>query len=305
MVEKPTVSVVIPTLNRETVLTNAVMELLGASSEHMEELIVIDQSDVENRLLPKLKDSRLIYRRADFKNLPRARNVGTRLARGDLILFLDDDDCSLTDIVDAHAQAHLRLGADVVTGPVLRPGEKLVLLSSLSTAEMEELPLGRRQIMNLNAEYAPIFAPGCNSSYRKTLLNDLGGFDENFIGSAVGEDSEMSHRALIAGCRIVYDPKAAIVHLDAQSGGCCNELDWATRAETRILNSHYFHHKIGAKSLALPGLWQIICYEVLNREALRSNSIGTTVRRIAKLVRACWKARSRTSTLLGQSVRQP
>lgn len=303
MAQKPTVSVVIPSLNRKEVLTNTVTELLKASSDHMEEVIVVDQSDAENEFLSTLGDSRLIYNRAKFQNLPQARNVGWALARGDIVLFLDDDVADLATIVDAHARAHLRTKADVVTGPIVRPREKLISLSSLSSADRQELPFGRKQIMNLDAEYIPIFAPGGNSSYLRSLLKKLGGFDENFIGSAVGEDSEMSHRAISMGARIIYDPTAMVVHLDAQSGGCVNETDWTRRAEAKILNSHYFHHKIGAKSLVVRGLCQIIYYEVLNPESLRSNSIGTIARRLAKLTWVCWKARSRTTALLQRSVR--
>jgi GT2 family glycosyltransferase len=298
MVEKPAVSVVIPSLNREAALTRAVTELLNTRSNHMVDLIVVDQSDDENVSLARLDDPRLIYSRADFKNLPKARNVGRTLARGDVILFLDDDDSDLANIVDAHARAHLRTGADVVTGPVLVPGEKLIPVTSLTIEEVADLPLGKKQIMNLDAEYVPIFAPGCNSSYRKSLFDEVGGFDENFIGSAIGEDSEMSHRVLIAGGRIFYDPKAAIVHLHVQVGGCYDESDWLRQTETKILNSHYFHHKIGRQSLALPALFRIICAQVVNREALRSNSIRTTVRRVIKLIRACLKARIRTAELL-------
>jgi GT2 family glycosyltransferase len=305
MAEKPTVSIVIPSLNRETLLTNAVTELLASSSRHMEELIVVDQSDVGNASLANLEDPRFLYLRANFKSLPKARNFGTKLARGDVILFLDDDVVDLANIVDAHAQAHFRTGAHLVTGPVLWPGENLVPVTSLSKREIADLPFGKRQIANLNAEYVPMFAPGCNASYRKALLDEIDGFDENFLGSAVGEDAEMSHRVVAAGRRIIYDPRAALVHLSAQAGGCRDEMDWARRAEITILNAHYFYYKVGAKSLLASNLFRIICVLALSREGLGSNSIGTIVRRAAKLLQACWKARFRTAELLRVSNAQP
>lgn len=303
MVKKPRISVVIPTLNREAMLNSAVAELLNAPSEHMEELIVVDQSDLANEMMATLADPRLIYRRVDFKNLPKARNFGTAFAQGDVILFLDDDVCNLMSIVDAHARAHLRTGADLVTGPMLTSDAKLISVTSLCADQVKDLPRGKRLIANLDAEYVPLFAPGVNASYRKSLLDRLGGFDENFLGSAVGEDAEMSHRVRLAGGRIIYDPKAALVHLSAPAGGCRDEIDLIRRAEAGIFNAHYFWHKIGGKSqtaryMAARYMLGVMRASVLNAEALRSNSLRTTAIRVAKLMRACRKARRRTAELL-------
>lgn len=302
MVEKPSVSVVVPSLNRETVLISTVMELLDAPSQHMRELIVIDQSDAANKKLARLTDPRLVYRHVDFKGQSRARNFGTALAGGDVVLFLDDDVCELKGIVDAHARAHLRTGAGLVTGPILAPGQRLISADAISAEARADLPRRRRHIANLDAEYAPAHAPSCNASFRRSLLAALGGFDENFLGGPVAvEDAEISHRVMLAGGRIVYDPKAALVHLAVRAGGTRDETDLLRRAEVGIFNAHYFCHKIGNKSLAPRWMLGVFRAQALNREALRSRSMATTMRLVARLLQACVKARFRTAELLRQS----
>lgn len=60
------------------------------------------------------------------------------------------------------------------------------------------------------------WAVGCNMSFRRKLIEDLAGFDENFIGPA-GDDAEFSH--LRKRGAIQYSPAAHLVHLKASGGG--------------------------------------------------------------------------------------
>src|SRR5262249_38876600 len=148
-----------------------------------------------------------------------------------------------------HARAHARTGADVITGPVLARGERMRPLGALSCLERQQIRSGKATLLNIDAQYHPCFAPGCNASYRRKLLRELGGFDENFVGSAVGEDAEMCHRVKLSGGTITYDPAASIVHLQVATGGCRDEADELRRAITNVSNAHYFLHKIGRSDL--------------------------------------------------------
>ncbi|MGH6875996.1 MAG: glycosyltransferase family 2 protein [Rhizomicrobium sp.] len=305
MAEKPSVAVVIPSLNRESVVTDTVMELLDAPSRHMAELIVVDQSESENRRLATLADPRLVYRHVGFKNQSQARNYGTAMSRADVVLFLDDDVRGLADIVDAHARAHLRTDADLVTGPILSGDDKLIPAASLSAEQRAHLMSGKIYIANLGAEYVPAHAPSCNASFRRSLLVELGGFDEHFLSGPVAvEDAEITHRVRTAAGRIIFDPKAALVHLAARTGGTRDEADLLQRAEMGILNAHYFCHKIGGKSLATQWMLGVFRTQALNREALRSHSVATTIRLVGRLLRASMRARGRTARLLNASRQQ-
>src|SRR5262249_722109 len=238
------ISVVIPTLNRESNLLTTVRALLDVSSPNFLELIVVDQSNQPSNLV-NCKDKRLIYMHVMVKNVSKARNCGASLARGNVVLFLDDDVASVACIVEAHAATYLRTDACCVTGPILTLTDSLVSIDTLDAEQRAKLNKGELFISNLDAEYIPLFAPSGNASYKRDFLISIGGFDENFIGAlVVGEDAEISYRVKAHGGKIIYSPAASLVHLQAPEGGCRDEAYELRADETSVLNAHYFAHKI-------------------------------------------------------------
>src|SRR5262249_49974462 len=55
-----------------------------------------------------------------------------------------------------------------------------------------------------------LWPDGCAAMYRKRMLDEIGGFDEDFF--AYGDDAELGLRARIAGWRCVYVPGAVVRH---------------------------------------------------------------------------------------------
>jgi GT2 family glycosyltransferase len=262
------------------------------------ELIIVDQSDKVSSALATHADRRIVYRQVPFKNLPKARNYGVTLACGDVVLFLDDDVEAVSGVVDAHVLAHVRTGADVVTGPVLARGERMISLAQISPSMQEKMRAGEALVPNIDVQFSPLFAPGCNASYRKEILQRVGGFDENFIGSAVGEDEEMCYRVKADGGRIIYDPAASIVHLHVPMGGCRDEADELKADETIVFNAHYFAHKTGRPDFMRKWFLGILRTRVLNRRTLKSSPLSVLARRTYGLLEAWWRARARTRNLL-------
>lgn len=294
----PSVSVVIPTLNRERLLGDAIAELLSAPSHHLLEVIVVDQSDAANERLSTIDDPRLRYFRADFKNLPKARNVGTSQSRGDVILFLDDDVRDLSNIVDAHAEAHLTGISSIITGPILSPGQKLRLVSELSTAELDLLPTGTAMIYDADASFVPDQLIGANMSFRRSVLHQIGGFDENFIGNAIGEDCDVSHRAKAIGFPPRYVPSAGLTHIQEPSGGTRSEDDLAKRMELGLLNGHYFHTKINRRDRLWGIDWRALRTYALNRQLLQRRRFDLMAYRTGRFAVAVIRAELRARRLL-------
>lgn len=57
----------------------------------------------------------------------------------------------------------------------------------------------------------PVLWPdGCAAMYRRAMLNEIGGFDEDFF--AYGDDAELGLRARIAGWECLYTPHAVVRH---------------------------------------------------------------------------------------------
>lgn len=55
-----------------------------------------------------------------------------------------------------------------------------------------------------------LWPDGCAAMYRKSMLREIGGFDEDFF--AYGDDAELGLRARIAGWHCIYTPRAVVRH---------------------------------------------------------------------------------------------
>lgn len=55
-----------------------------------------------------------------------------------------------------------------------------------------------------------LWPDGCAAMYRRTMLTEIGGFDEDLF--AYADDAELGMRARIAGWKCIYAPKAVVLH---------------------------------------------------------------------------------------------
>lgn len=88
------ISVIIPTRNRKEFLCEAVASVLAQSFAEWELIVVDDASeDGTGPWLQSLSDSRIrVLRLESHRDRSAARNAGLAAARGEYVLFLDDDD---------------------------------------------------------------------------------------------------------------------------------------------------------------------------------------------------------------------
>lgn len=94
----PTVSVIIPTYNRASLLGEAIASVLAQTFSDFEVIIVDDGStDNTERIICEFIDSRILYVKQDNNGRSYARNVALARARGRYIAFLDSDDLYLPE----------------------------------------------------------------------------------------------------------------------------------------------------------------------------------------------------------------
>ncbi len=169
------VSVVIPTCGRPELLARCLAALkrqtLGA--EHFE-VIVVD--DGPTRHGPAV-----------------ARNLGWRKARAPIVAFTDDDTEPAREWLEQGLAAFAD-DVDAVTGRVRMP-----LPAVPTDYERDAGGLERGEFVTANC------------FVRRSVLEELGGFDENFR-IAWREDSDLQFRLLQAGFRIRHAPGAQVVH---------------------------------------------------------------------------------------------
>lgn len=160
--------------------------------------------------------------RAPIPGLSRARNVGIEAARGEIIVFTDDD-----AIVDKHWVQQILEGFEdsnvyCVTGrttaydlskEVYRLFEELV--------SFDKGPVGRRWSLD-SSDTPPLYplpagslGAGNNMAFRTRAFDELGGFAEELGAGRPtrgGEDLDMFRRIILAGHDLVYRPEAAVKH---------------------------------------------------------------------------------------------
>jgi glycosyltransferase involved in cell wall biosynthesis len=93
VVNRPLVSIVLPTYNRATVLPNAIRSVLNQTYRNFE-LIIVDDNSPDNtpEIVKSFDDARIRYvRNHPNHKLPRALNKGFSLASGEYLTWTSDD----------------------------------------------------------------------------------------------------------------------------------------------------------------------------------------------------------------------
>lgn len=91
MTPKPLISVIVPTFNRPELLKRALDSIDKQMYAYHEAIVVNDGGEDVGRIVAKFKKARYISL-SQNQGLPAARNAGLRVAQGEWIAYLDDDD---------------------------------------------------------------------------------------------------------------------------------------------------------------------------------------------------------------------
>ena len=191
----PKISVIGPTCNRPDVLANCLHRLAPGRQTLYAldyEVLVSDAgADFSARTMCE-RFPLVEWHPAPGAGPAANRNAGARHARGEWLVFIDDDCLPdrtwLARINDAIEQGNV----DVVEGRTAVPNER-------------DHPL----------YYAPYNPTGglywtCNLAVRKDVFTRLGGFDEDLAEQC--EDMEFGHRIARARLRTVFRPDAVVWH---------------------------------------------------------------------------------------------
>lgn len=210
-----TCSVVIPTYGRDEVLLDTVRYLLQQQPPALE-VVLVDQTPrhgeaCEAQLAAWQREGRIVWQRQKEPSVTEAMNRGLLLAKGDIVLFVDDDVVPAPQLVAAHVAMHQESGPVLVVGRVTQPWDTLG-------------PDGEAALTKSNPYAGGPPGPrdefiGCNFSVPREPACGLGGFDGNFVKVAYRYEAEFSQRWLRAGYRIWFEPAAALRHLKALAGG--------------------------------------------------------------------------------------
>lgn len=219
MTQRPTLSIVIPTFNRASLLERCLDRLAPqAPPDAGVEVVVADDGSTDDTPGVVARWARSGLLDVHHVLCPRgyqgaARNRGARAASGDRILFLGDDIMAEPDLLRCHADAAARWGPEVVVlGEVVFPEDDRAAYPFMRYLEDEGVHHDFPRIRAAGAAPLPgRYFYACNASLSRSALAAVGGFDER-IGPAL-EDTELGARLVRHGYELRFEPSARGVHL--------------------------------------------------------------------------------------------
>ena len=217
------VSVVVPTTGeRLSLLERCLSSLIPAMSAGAE-VIVVDNRPEHPERLHSLREG---FPNVRFLEEPRpggsaARNLGWHASSNDVIAFTDDDVVVDPDWLGWLVRPIVEEGSDCATGLVIPDAveslEQLWFEESLGFNKgYEPLVFGPGRPQAAPYPYAMgQFGSGNNMAFRRSALQELGGFDPALgpgTPARAGEDIALFVRLLTSGGTLTYEPAALVAH---------------------------------------------------------------------------------------------
>ena len=241
---QPLVSVIVRSFNRVPSLCELIERLLGQSWAPLE-IVIVEQSTLvpeaaQERLRQLAADPRIVLLRRRPLGGAAARNVGVERSRGEILLFIDDDDLP----ADEHWVAnHVRaledprcLGASGKHVQTDRPQQHFTRLKAALTRTLSYEPFLKLSMTYVEHDFRriPVAAiHGTNASLRRSAWERFGGWDED---TAIEDEVSFCFRAMRLKRPdeyFAYDPRPTILRDRDLSGGL---------GKRRMLISAFFGH---------------------------------------------------------------
>lgn len=273
---QPLVSIVVRSFNRLPTLCRLLEALLAQTWSNLEIVVVEQSTNSEHQAAARLaelgRDRRVVILRRPPLGGAAARNVGVARARGEVLLFIDDDDLPENEHwVALHMQA---LGEDArclgVSGRHVHSDAPHHRSSPIMAALTRTLSFD--PILKISLTYVqhdrprrPVYAlHGTNASLRRSAWKRFGGWDED---TAIEDEVSFCFRALRLKRPdeyFAYDPRPGMLRDRDVPGGLGKR-----HMSLEIFFGHYLdyiHRIIGRyyplRVLALYPLYLIIGYAI-------------------------------------------
>lgn len=215
-----TLTVIIPTYNRPDCVRRC-LECLMAQEPGPDQIIVVDASpDTRTRdVVAEFEGVEYLRNERGAGFMTHSRNIGLTRARGEVVAFLDDDAFAhpgwTRNIVSAYSDPSVggvggralnrhpdeeTTGADRI-GRITRAGE----LTGFFAADPG-------QIIKVD------HIIGCNMSFRREVLQELGGLRDDYPGTELREETDLCFRVRKLGYHLLFTPYAVVDHIGAPQG---------------------------------------------------------------------------------------
>lgn len=197
----PMISVILCSYNGEKTISQALDALTNLNYPNYELLVINDGSTDNTAQIAESYPVKLINIKSS--GLSKARNTGLFLAKGEIVAYLDDDAYPEKDWLHYLALSFRDESFSAFGGPNLVPPDAPFMETCI-----DYVPGNPTHI--LLSDRLAEHIPGCNMAFRKELLQEIGGFDEQFV--TAGDDVDVCWRLQERGLKIGYSPAAIVWH---------------------------------------------------------------------------------------------
>jgi GT2 family glycosyltransferase/glycosyltransferase involved in cell wall biosynthesis/Tfp pilus assembly protein PilF len=223
---QPLVSVCLSHFNRPTLLRQALASVEAQDYPNIEVVLVDDASTAPeaiaclDELAPTFAQRRWqIIRNQQEMFVGAARNLAARHARGEFLMFMDDDNCAKPHEVSTFVRVARKAGADIVSCA-------LDFFSGADAPGPSRLPNFRFPFLGPAAAAGALrnYFGDTNSLFRREVFLALGGFhEERHVGH---EDWEIIGDAVLKGYRLEAVPEALVWYRRNESGQNATAMNW-------------------------------------------------------------------------------
>jgi GT2 family glycosyltransferase len=209
------ISVVVVNWNRKELLRACLKSIQKQAGVRFETIVVDNGSDDGSADAAETEFGARVIRNRENLGFCAANNQGIAAAAGEFIALLNND-------AEAEPGWLAALHRACASAPDVGMAASKVLVwedpRRIDKAGHLIFPDGQNRGRGAGAidrgqfdrEEEVLWPDGCAAMYRRSMLEEIGGFDEDFF--AYGDDAELGLRARIAGWRCIYSPGAVVRH---------------------------------------------------------------------------------------------
>lgn len=219
----PLVSILILNWNGEDIIEQTVKSVLNSNYKNIE-VLVVDNASKDNSIeilkkIPQIK----IYQNSENQGYAKGNNTGFKYCNGKYIVTLNNDIIVDPDWLNEPVKV---LESDQSIGIIsCRQMNcfKQDIIDTLYSFPSSHLLLSRFGNGQVYQKENPLFskpgytigANGASAIYRKSLIDELGGFEESFF--AYHEECDLHMRAFFSGWKCKYIPVSVVYHKGSHS----------------------------------------------------------------------------------------
>ena len=219
--DQPKVSIVIPVYNEWVITHRCLWSILQYTEGEYEVIIADDCSTDETANIANYVTGVTVVRQEENQRFLKNCNRAAEKAQGDFLLLLNND----TTVTKGWLAPLLKLfeNADVgIVGPkLLFPNGKLQEAGGIIWDDASGWNYGRADDPSrpqYNYVRETDYVSGAALMIRRSLWQELGGFDEAFV-PAYYEDTDLCFAVRAAGYKVVYQPASTVVHYEGMTNG--------------------------------------------------------------------------------------